>query len=157
VQFRRPGFLSDLVGAAQTGAAIVSERVLPGGHYQDWRAPTHTMPRPAPWLFLADVPSLRSLGTSFVRVTEPSDEYPEGQVTYDVGAKLYQRALDTGLRHATLGPSFRRKYRHFGNASWGSRTPMPVGRIRHRPAATLMSDGLAEMRSIRTRPSRFHV
>ena len=156
IQFLRSGFLSTLVHAAQRGAAIVSERVLPGRHYQDWRAPTHIVPRPAPWLLLVDAPALRSLGTSFQRMIEPTDRYPEGQVTYDIGAKLYERTLEAGMRHATLGWSFRRRYRHFGNASWGSRSPMPVGRIRRRDATVVLNEGLTEMRRASRRPSALH-
>lgn len=157
IQFLGSGVLSGLLNAAKgSSAAIVSERLLPGRHYQDWRAPTYLLPRPAPWLLLVDAPAIRSLGTSFLRVFEPSDHHVEGQVTWDVGAKLYHHAVEAGMQHASLGRWVRRKYRHFGQASWGARNPMPVGRIRRRPAAAVLDEGLKKMRGARTRPSELH-
>jgi glycosyltransferase involved in cell wall biosynthesis len=156
VQFLRSGFLSDLTRAAERGAVMACERILPHSHYQDWRPATHLMPRPTPWMMLVHAPSLRSLNTSFQKLTEPTDKYPEGQLTYDVGGMLYNKALEAGMRTEALGRSFRRKYRHFGNASWGAREPLPVGRIRRRPAERVLAAGLEEMRRVRTQPSAFH-
>lgn len=156
MQFLRSGYLSRLARAARDGAAMASAEVLRGGHYEDWRGETHLMPRPAPWLMLAHAPSLRSLQTSFRMTTEPANEYPEGQKTYDIGSKLYHAVIEAGMSYETLGWRFRRSYRHFGGASWGTRSPQPVGRIRRRHAALVLNQGLEMMRRGSAHPSRLH-
>lgn len=152
IQFLR-GCLGDMRRVAErTGAAVVSPGLQTGGPYRDHRILTRSMPRPSPWLMLVDVPRLRSLNTSYAVVSEPAPEYPEGQRTFDVGSLLYQRALEAGMTHAGMGLLFRRSFRHYENASWGS--VRPVGRIRRRSAAELVDRSLRTLRKRQPGPSR---
>jgi glycosyltransferase involved in cell wall biosynthesis len=152
IEFLRAGILADMRHAARRNdAVIVSPGLLPAGHYEDERLFTHLMPRPTPWLMLVHVASLRALETSYEEVTEPTEAYSEGSRTFDVGALLYHRAVEAGMRHAHLGWRSRRKFRHFGGASW--RAVGPVGRTRRRPAGAVLQTSLEAARRAQPSPS----
>jgi glycosyltransferase involved in cell wall biosynthesis len=149
-------FLRDMLRVAErTGAAITSPALHPGGAHHNPALLTHLMPRPCPWLMMVDAPRLRTLKTSYEVVTEPSAAHPQGQRTFDVGALLYHRALAAGMSHASMGPRFRRSYRHYANASWG--TVKPVGRIRRRSPEQVLQRALTSLRAGQRRPSKLAV
>ena len=91
------------------------------------------MKRPSPWLLLVDVERVRSLKTSFAFHAEETDAVPEGLRAYDTAAYLYATSRRHGLTTEPLDPLNRRKYRHYGGASWRARRG--AGRLMSRRSA----------------------
>jgi glycosyltransferase involved in cell wall biosynthesis len=79
------------------------------------------MGRPAPWLQLVHLPTVRSLAGSYGFHAEATSEVPEGWRAYDVGGLLSQLAQDAGHRISVMPPAFRAQYRHYGGRSWSAR------------------------------------
>lgn len=122
VEFRRNGWLRELLDVGRQGYALVCGEMLaavphsiePVGHREVYLAP-----RPAPWLLLIDCHRVRGLGVSFGFVAEPSDERPEGLIAYDTGAKLFASMLAVSMPWIQMPPSYQKVYAHYGNMSWG--------------------------------------
>ena len=122
VEFRRSGWLEQMLQVRQRdGVAILgSEWVEDVPGY--WDAATdrrmHVMRRPAPWVQLVHVPTVRALECSYRLVSEDTDEVPEGVRTYDVGGWLAATAASRGLVVSAMPPEFGAYYRHYGGRSW---------------------------------------
>ncbi|HVS85133.1 MAG TPA: glycosyltransferase family 2 protein, partial [Gaiellaceae bacterium] len=121
----RDGWLERLVRAAdRRGAAIVAGELR--GELKDYVGPAEygsvtvrTAARPGPWLMLVRPEAIRRLGCSYAYENEHTDAVPEGVVAYDVGARVYQRALAAGLPVRIMPPWYRlRFYRHLRGGSW---------------------------------------
>lgn len=122
VEFREDGWLVRMLDERRReDAAIVGAEWVPVmPHY--WDSVTdremHLMDRPAPWVQLVHVPTVRALDCSYRLVSEDTGEVVEGVRTYDVGGWLAAVATSRGLPVRAMPPEFRRCYRHYGGRSW---------------------------------------
>lgn len=121
VEFLRPGWLSELLGAAADQRAdLVYAETLAGS--QSFTVPrsgelVELASRPAPWLFLADVRRARAVGVSFAEIARDREEGGRRRV-YDVGGWFFSEARRSGLTYHVMDPRYRDRYRHFAGASW---------------------------------------
>lgn len=122
VEFFQPGWLARLMGVARSGAALVltSEPAdRPGYVDPDTGRKCRIAARLDPSLMVIDVQQVRRLGVSFEPKTfVPSDEVPEGAISWDTGAFVFQRLKDEGLRYEVMPPDFHAAYLHYGGLSW---------------------------------------
>jgi glycosyltransferase involved in cell wall biosynthesis len=126
LEIRRPGWLSDLVGMAETtGAALVcaefegevANYVHPSGRAMRIAA------RPAAHLLLIDTEQVRDLDASFEPRFEDGADVAEGGRNYDLGALYFDALVERGLRWVEMPLDYRAKYRHYGGLSWSRDAP----------------------------------
>jgi len=129
IEFRRGWWAAAMFRRAERwGADIVTAEH--GTAVSNYREPVgqklvRLAERPGPWLMAVKVGAIRELGVSYRFVAEPTDAYPEGLIAYDIGAKLFERARERGLRYARMPRWYRLAYRHYRGASW-RRTDVPA-------------------------------
>lgn len=121
IEFRRNGWLSPLVAAAERNAALVCTEVL--GEVDEAIEPVdrrvvHLAARPAPWLLLVDVPRIRELGVGFSFRALETSAVPEGLLAYDVGALLFRELQTRKLPWAEMPRRYRARFKHYGGMSW---------------------------------------
>jgi hypothetical protein len=118
LELRQPGWLSDLVGTAETtGAALVcaefesevANYVHPNGQVM------RVASRPAAHLLLIDTAQVGDLDASF----EPRfEDGAEGGLNHDLGALYFDALVERGLTWVEMPAGYRAKYRHYGGLSW---------------------------------------
>lgn len=122
VEFLRRRWLGCLLDvAADTPADLVYAEVLAGS--EDFVMPwtgekVRLAPRPAPWLFLARVETVRAVGVSFAEHVLENSASADEKTVYDVGGWFHQAASSSGLRSRVMPRRFGRWYRHLGGTSW---------------------------------------
>jgi glycosyltransferase involved in cell wall biosynthesis len=138
VEFRRPGWLRDLVETARgAGAALVAAEMLPDvprfpapkaglkpedraemlAQFFDGQEELTLVGRPAPWLLLIDTKQVVPLGASFAYRLERGTQ-PDDLAAFDVGGWLFRQVEDAGLRWRVMPRAFQRSYHHYGGLSW---------------------------------------
>ncbi len=111
-----------LARAERTGAAIVAGEFC--SEVRNFVEPVglrrvRLAGRPAPWLMLVRPEPLRRLECSFAWAKQEPAAVPEGIVAYDVGALLFKRARESGLRFAVMPWWYPRwTYTHVAGGSW---------------------------------------
>ena len=159
IEFLRDGWLCAMRRRAQkTNAAIVcAERGVDNPRMIEPVSGemVHRVAGPSSWLVLVEVAPLRALGVSFGYRAVETNAVPEGKLLYDTAAYLQTRALEAGLRSSAMGRRFRRRYRHYEHASWGS-VPS-IGRIRRRSASDVVAARLRVARAAQPSPSPLYV
>jgi glycosyltransferase involved in cell wall biosynthesis len=134
MQFRRDGWLRELVDAAQAhDAAMVTSRIqtLADHTYVDDKGRlVGWAPRPTPWLILVDVARLRGAideGFGFRVRKDPDD--PTRATAYDTGAAFFEALQAAGFRWATMPDGWAaRTYHHFGGMTWIRNRPLHLRR-----------------------------
>ena len=123
VEYRAPGWLSDLVETATTtSAAMVCARMqTPPERYVHpvTGAERKLAPRPTPWLLMLDVEQVHGrvdAGFGYRDVDDPTAF--GGKVAYDVGAAYFAALEAAGLTWAEMPPAWQPKFRHFGGLTW---------------------------------------
>jgi hypothetical protein len=141
IEYRRDGWLADMVGvAAREHAALVCCRLLPRREefvHPVTGATRPLAPRPAAWLFLVDVEQVRGrVDASFRYREEPDPQRPGSLLAYDTGAWYFHQLEAAGLGWAEMPASWQSSYRHFGGLSWlGPRRAGASLRVRAKQAA----------------------
>jgi glycosyltransferase involved in cell wall biosynthesis len=141
VEFRRPGWLSEMVEVAQsTGAALVAAELLPEvpGYVEPLldNLRMRVMPRPSPWLLLLDARQMDSLGAvSFHGLHQPDRSAEEGHRFWDVGGAVMREVTRQGLTWTIMPATFRRSYHHYGNVTWADASKGGTVLARRRDAA----------------------
>ncbi|HZJ26316.1 MAG TPA: glycosyltransferase [Acidimicrobiia bacterium] len=123
VEFRRPGWLADLVTTATTGehALVCARMQWPPATFvhPTTGAARRLAPRPTPWMLLVDVNQVRGrVEESFGYRDVADPDAFGGKVAYDVGAAYFAALERVGLSWAEMGPEFQKKFRHFGGLTW---------------------------------------
>ena len=123
VEYREPGWLSDIVETAETtGAALVCGRMLnPTGVYVHpvTGATRRLANRPSPWLLLVDLDQVRGVVDATFQSRDVKDPTSATVGTsFDVGATYFQALVDAGLTWKEMPPEWRSKFRHFGGLTW---------------------------------------
>jgi hypothetical protein len=122
VEFRRKGWLRDLVARArETAAALVAPGVNPMS--TNVREPVsgrlvRVMPTACTWLFLIDGPQIADLNESFAFRAVETDSVPEGCIVYDTGAALFEQLQRSGRAVALTSASYRTAVKHYGSMTW---------------------------------------
>jgi hypothetical protein len=140
VEFRRTGWLCDLVDAAVSSeATLVAAEFCAEtpGFVEPVRGRTVRLAgRPAPWLMLIDPSAVAQLGRSFKAEVVEGAEVPEGVQVFDTGGAVYESVIASGLRCSIMPPEFADAYRHYRGLSW-SPLSARVGINRHIVAVTI--------------------
>ena len=123
VEYREPGWLTDLVDAAlDTGSALVCARMLsPHGVYVHpvTGATRQLAHRPSPWVLLIDIEQVRSVVSASFESLDVKDLTASGGGTsFDVGAVYFEALVAAGLKWTEMPPEWRGKFRHFGGLTW---------------------------------------
>ncbi|HEV3228692.1 MAG TPA: hypothetical protein VGY97_04400, partial [Solirubrobacteraceae bacterium] len=123
VEFRQDGWLRDLVDTAREDRAdlVCAELVPERRNYVEpspRRLTVRLMARPSHWLLLVDPGRVARLNSTFAYHDEPAPPGPESALAFDVGARLFRDALETGLRWATMPAGYAAKYHHYEGLSW---------------------------------------
>jgi hypothetical protein len=156
IEFRREGWLSPLVTAAEKDAALVCTEML---DEVEWavepveRRVVRLAARPAPWLLLIDVPRIRELGVGFSFQAAKTKAVREGLIAYDVGGLLFRELRARELPWTEMPPTYRACFRHYGGMSW--RAGEEQASLRRRWQRLMIAARLWRLRRVRT-PSRWY-
>jgi glycosyltransferase involved in cell wall biosynthesis len=123
VEFRRPGWLRDLVTTARRARAdmVCAEFLTEQRNFvepSERRLTVRLMPRPSPWLLLVDAARMAGLQSSFAHHEAPAPKGPESALAFDVGGRLLHDARANGLNCLAMPASYQGAYHHYGGLSW---------------------------------------
>ncbi len=122
MRFRREGWLASMVETAEsTGAMAVCGELVPevANYVAHDGDRMRLAPRFSPWLVLLDTVRTRELGVSFAFEWSRRPDLPEGALSFDVGARLYE-AMPPGAC-VEIHARHRDSWRHAGGLSWDRR------------------------------------
>ncbi len=160
VEYREPGWLTDLVAKAQqTGAAMVCARMLsPSGLYVHpvTGATRRLANRPSPWLLLLDLDQVRGVVDATFQSRDVKDPLSHAVgVSFDVGATYFEGLVEAGLTWEEMPTAWRSKFRHYGGLTWLKNGAMAKNStVRARQMAKL---GIVEARLRRARAGSWGV
>lgn len=123
VEFRRSGWLRDMVEAAErSGAALVATRIQARGGVPYTHPVTGAQrilaERPEMWLLLIDVDQTRPRVSTSFAYCEETRASDGAKLAYDTGAAFFRAVVEAGLPYVEMPPEFRRAYLHYGSMSW---------------------------------------